>query len=176
MTARRLASRLAALLILGGLLWAGVWVLAALLPPAAGALDAEAELAARLSAMAQRRPVLEQQARGLEAALAAPGVLWSGSPAAATAAMQARVREAMAGAGGALRSTTEAPPETEKGLLRIGLRVEASGSMVALHDSLVRLDGIVPLVLVEGLAVSTGGGEPGVFTLRLDLAGYLRAP
>jgi hypothetical protein len=69
MTARRRASRLAALLILGGLLWAGAWVLAALLPPAAGALDAEAELAARLRAMAQRRPVLEQQARGLEAAL-----------------------------------------------------------------------------------------------------------
>ena len=178
------AGRAAAVLILGVLLWAGWLGVVALLPASVGAPLAgeDGELAARLTAMAQRRPLLEQQARGLEAALTEPGLLWSGSSVAATAAaMQARVREAVAGAGGTLRSTAQLPPETDKGLLRIGLRVEANGSMVALRDSLVRLAAITPMVLVEGLTVTApaGGGEADgapLFTIRLDLAGYLRAP
>ena len=185
MNPRAWPGRLAALAILGALLWGAVQVLAALLPASAGGQAEDAELVARLSAMAQRRPVLEQQARALEAALAAPRLLWSGSPAFATAAMQARLREALATAGGALRSTAEAPPETEQGLLRIGLRVEANASMAALQEVLQRLGASAPMILVEGLTVtaSPGTASPGgksvgapVFTIRAELAGYLRAP
>jgi len=181
MNLRALPGRLAALALLGVLLWGMARGLAALLPAGAGGqAEEDADLVARLSAMAQRRPGLEQQAQALEATLAAPRLLWSGSPAFATAAMQARVREAMATAGGALRSTTEAPPETEKGLLRIGLRVEANASMAALVEVLQRLGASAPMILVEGLTVTaTPGTEPAgppVFTIRADLAGYLRAP
>jgi hypothetical protein len=180
MNLRALPGRLAALALLGVLLWGVARGLAALLPAGAGDQAEDAALVARLSAMAQRRPGLEQQAQALEAALAAPRLLWSGSPAFATAAMQARVREAMATSGGLLRSTTEAPPEAEKGLLRIGLRVEANATMAALVDVLQRLGASAPMILVEGLTVTVQPvGEPAgppVFTIRADLAGYLRAP
>jgi hypothetical protein len=55
--------------------------------------------------------------------------------------------------------------------------VEALGPVAALQDILLRLAAVAPMVLVEGLEVTAPPGGPELpLTIRLELAGYMRAP
>jgi general secretion pathway protein M len=148
--------------------------------------DAEADQAAadrlaRLTALAQRRPVFAEQVRSLQKALADPALLWSGSsPALISAAVQAQLRQVISAAGGSVRSTTELPVVPEHGLLRVSLRVDAEGTVETLQRTLHAVEAATPILIVDDLMVtapdggSTEAERPPVLSIRLDVTGYGR--
>jgi general secretion pathway protein M len=178
--------RIAALGLLGALLLAG-WI--GLVQPAARlwAGDAEADAAAadrlaRLTAIAGQLPLLERRVRALDAALAEPGLLWPGASAALiSAAIQGQLRQVVTEAGGSVHSTAELAAAPEHGLVRVGLRIDAEGTVETLQRTLYAIETAAPALVIDDLLVSAPEGWPvnaghaPVLSIRLDVAGYGRS-
>jgi general secretion pathway protein M len=180
---RRLAALLLLLVLGPAIAWIGVGAPLVDLWVSHGDAAGEAfERVKRLRALAQRQPELERQVHAMQAALAEPGLLWpEASPPLISAAIQTRVRQAITAAGGSVRSTTEMPVVAEHGLLRIGVRVDAGGTIETLQQVLFNIEILSPVLIVDDLLVTASEGamdaaHPPVLAITLDLTGYGRSP
>jgi general secretion pathway protein M len=148
----------------------------------AARIDQARELTLRYHAVAALCPELERRLEQLGAADADAWVYLEGaSDALAAAALQDRVRELVAAAGGELRSTQILPAGDDDGLRRIALRVQLAVDAAALQAVLHELETGRPLLFLDNLVLrarqARGRGaveDDGTIDLALDLYGYLR--
>ena len=136
----------------------------------------------RLEAVAARKPALEQQAGSLQAQLAAVGGFWDGaSPAAIAAGIQDRLRAAVVGSGGRVKSTSEATEAAEHGFRKVTVRFGIEGTIETVQQTLTAVATAAPALFVDGFIIVGPGNEtvrdrPPVLNLDLNVAGYMRAP
>ncbi len=137
-------------------------------------------LLAHLTQVAQRRAALEQTIHQLDAALADPALLWSGSSGPGISAnMQAQLQDIVVRSGGWLRSATDLPATAEHGLSRITLRLDAQGSIQMLQAMLQLIEAHHPALFVEEMEVNapsgvTSGAQPPLLSIQLEISGYAR--
>lgn len=170
-----------AILLLG---FVAVW--SAAVGPALGlARDRLAEIA-RLServeqaeAIIARRPELEQRTQRGKAQLASAGGLWTGaSAAAAAAAVQDRIREAVSAGGGRVSSISEMRESVDHGFRRITLRFRIEGSLDTALQTMAAIATSRPALFADTVTITvpentTDRKAPPVFDLDLEISGYL---
>lgn len=138
----------------------------------------------RLAAM---RPALAKQMEQLRTPQTSQGYYLSGgTDALAAAGLQDRVNVLVEGTGGSLRSIQPMPGIDEQGFRRITLRVQMTGTIEALFETLYVLEAGTPVLFIEDLniqsrfirqRVSNAGGqeapEAPLLTVGFDLSGYM---
>jgi Type II secretion system (T2SS), protein M subtype b len=135
----------------------------------------------RLEAVIARKPELERQVESLRAQLAAVGGFWDGtSPAAIAAGIQDRLRAAVIGSGGRVKSTSEANEAAEHGFRKITVRFGIEGTLETVQQTLATVLTTAPALFVEGFTIAGPANEtarerPPVLNLDLNVAGYMRA-
>jgi general secretion pathway protein M len=95
----------------------------------------------------------------------------------AAAALQARIKELVEIAGGALTSTQAIAPREEDGFTRIGVRVNLTGSIFTLREMLHEVEASRPYLLVSALNVSADRSrqaQAGQLRMDAEIYGYLR--
>jgi hypothetical protein len=141
-----------------------------------------AEQLDRLEAVATRKPELDRQAGSLRAQLAGPGGFWDGaSPAAIAAGIQDRLRAAVVGSGGRVKSTSEANEAAEHGFRKVTVRFGIEGTIETVQQTLGAVAAAAPALFVDGFTVTAPANEiardrPPVLNLDLNVAGYMQAP
>ena len=147
-----------------------------------GDIRALSEQLGRLEAISARKPELERQAGSLQARLAAAGGFWDGaSPAAIAAAIQDRLRAAVVGSGGRVKSTSEVNEAAEHGSRKVTVRFGIEGTIETVQKTLGAVAAAAPALFVEGFTVTAPANEiardhPPVLNLDLNVAGYMQAP
>jgi len=138
----------------------------------------------RLAAM---QPVLARQLEQTEAQQTSQGLYLSGgTDALAAAGLQDRVSAVVEGKGGTLRSLQPMPGIDEQGFRRITLRVQMTGTIEALFETLYALEVGTPVLFVENLDIQSRYirqivNQPDaeqvpdapLLTVGFDLSGYL---
>lgn len=181
------ASRLSAVALLLGLLLLGY--AAAVAPLVAGyrqserALVEAQDLLTGYRSVAARRGSLEAQLAALAARQTDSGLYLAGATdALAAAALQDRVKDAIEGSGGNLRSIQILPAKDEEGFRRVGVRVQLTATIADLLHILHGLEAGTPFLFVDALEVNNRRArrrsrddaetmDP-VLLVRLDVAGY----
>ena len=135
----------------------------------------------RLEAVAARKLELERRAGSLQAQLATIGGFWDGtSPAAIAAGIQDRLRAAVAGSGGRVKSTSEANEAAEHGFRKVTVRFGIEGTIETVQKTLGAIAVAAPALFVEGFTVTAPANDIArdrapVLNLDLNVAGYMRA-
>ncbi|HEX3524931.1 MAG TPA: type II secretion system protein GspM [Stellaceae bacterium] len=135
----------------------------------------------RLEAVVTSKPELERRAGSLQAQLAAMGGFWDGtSPAAIAAGIQDRLRAAVAGSGGRVKSTSEANEAAEHGFRKVTVRFGIEGTIATVQQTLAAVATTAPALFVDGFMIAAPASEtardrPPVLNLDLNVAGYMRA-
>jgi hypothetical protein len=133
----------------------------------------------RLEAVIARKPELERQVESLQAQLAAVGGVWDGtSPAAIAAGIQDRLRAAVIGSGGRVKSTSEANEPAEHGFRKITVRFGIEGTIETVQQTLAAVLTTAPALFVDGFTIASAANDPGrerppVLNLDLNVAGYV---
>lgn len=136
----------------------------------------------RLEAVVARKPEVERQTGSLQAQLSAAGGFWDGaSPAAIAAGIQDRLRAAVVGSGGRVKSTSEANEAAEHGFRKVSVRLGIEGTIETVQKTLAAVAATVPALFVDGFTVTapaneTASDRPPVLSLDLNVAGYMRGP
>lgn len=146
---------------------------------------ADSEVAVqRFTQVAARLPRLEAERASLRAALAAQdGFLKATSDTLIAAEMQARIKSAVDGAGGQLKSTQILPAREESGFRRITARVEIVGNADALERLWYEMESGVPFLFIDNFDVQArqvprkDRTAPPLTTLdsRFEVTAYARA-
>ena len=145
-------------------------------------ISALSEQLGRLEAVGARKPELERQAGSLQAQLATAGGFWDGaSPAAIAAGIQDRLRAAVVGSGGRVKSTSEANEAAEHGFRKVTVRFGIEGTIETVQQTLAAVATTAPALFVDGFTVAAPANEtardnPPVLNFDLNVAGYMRAP
>ena len=145
-----------------------------------------AELIEGFARIVVERPALEQQRQALTDAGAAQRLtLAAESDGVAAAGLQRLVKAAVERAGGSLQSTQVKAARPDGGFRRVGLRVQMTGTVEALRQTLLALEASQPLIYGEGLELrarqqprSNGkvAVEDRTLEIRLDVYGLARLP
>ena len=136
----------------------------------------------RLEAVITSKPELERQAGSLQAQLGTAGGFWDGaSPAAIAAGIQDRLRAAVVGGGGRVKSTSEGNEAAEHGFRKVTVRFGIEGTIETMQQTLAAVATTSPALFVDGFTVAGAANEgardrPPVLNLDLNIAGYMRAP
>jgi hypothetical protein len=136
----------------------------------------------RLEAVIAQKPGLERQAKSLQAQLAAAGGFWDGaSPAAIAAGIQDRLRAAVAGSGGRVKSTSEGNESAEHGFRKVTVRFGVEGTIETVQQTLAAVATTTPALFVDGFIIAgpaneTARDHPPVLNIDLNVAGYMQAP
>jgi Type II secretion system (T2SS), protein M subtype b len=134
----------------------------------------------RLEAVIARKPELELRAGSLQAQLAAAGGFWDGaSPAAIAAGIQDRLRTAVSGSGGRVKSTSEGNEAADHGFRKVTVRFGIEGTIETVQQTLSAVTAAAPALFVDGFTVTAPTNEamrdhPPVLNLDLNVAGYMR--
>ncbi len=183
-------SRLLAVGILAIVLWTAWLGVARPLLATYGAQERElartGDLIAEFRRIAAERPALERRRELLQQAEAAQHLtLTAESDGVAAAGLQKIVKAAVEQAGGTLQSTQVKPARPDGGFRRVGLRVQMTGPIEALRQTLLTLEASQPLIYGDSLEIrarqqqrSTGKGvvDDRTLEIRLDLYSLARAP
>jgi hypothetical protein len=150
------------------------------------ALYQAATTKARLEALLQKKPALEAQLVSERARTAGRRYTLEGPNASqAAASLQALVRRQLEAGGASVRSLALLPVIKEEGFERLTARVDAGLTSDRLLDSLAGIEALAsPFLSIEALeirgmeGVNRGNANPAnvQLALRLDIAGYWRAP
>jgi len=138
----------------------------------------------RLAAM---RPALASQVnRSASRGISANYYLRGGTDALAAAGLQDRVNALIAGKGGSLRSVQPMPGVDVQEFRRITVRVQMTGTIEAVFETVYELEAGTPLLFVENLDIQSrlvrqrtekvGGRDlvdAPVLTVGFDLSGYM---
>ena len=145
-----------------------------------------AELIDDFSRIVAERPALEQRRQALTDAEAAQRLtLAAESDGVAAAGLQRLIKAAVEKAGGSLQSTQVKAARPDGGFRRVGLRVQMTGTVEALRQTLLILEASQPLIYGEGLELrarqqqrSNGKTvvEDRTLEIRLDVYGLARLP
>jgi hypothetical protein len=136
----------------------------------------------RLEAVVARKPALERRAGSLHTQLAAAGGFWEAASAAAIAAgIQDRLRAAVVGNGGRVKSTSEASEAAEHGFRKVTVRFGIEGTIETVQQTLAAVANTTPALFVDGLIIAgpaneTARDRPPVLNIDLNVAGYMQAP
>jgi hypothetical protein len=144
-----------------------------------------ADLSARLAhldAMAARRTGLQRQALGREAQLAAAGGSWHGASATAVgAAVQDRLRKAVAAGGGRVESSSEAHETIEHGFHKLTVHFSIEGTLDTVTATLAAIETSRPALFAGEMTIAAPDGTPAaagppMVHFELDVSGYLAEP
>lgn len=145
-----------------------------------------AELLDEFTRIAAERPALERQRQALaDADVAQRLTLAAESDGVAAAGLQRLVKAAVERAGGSLQSTQVKAARPDGGFRRVGLRVQMTGTVEALRQTLLSLEASQPLIYGEGLELRarqqarstvTGVIEDRTLEIRLDVYSLARLP
>jgi hypothetical protein len=145
-------------------------------------IDLLTEQLARLTAMQARRPVLEATARNLHGRMTAEVSLWSGpSTTAIAVSMQNLVRQATAGGGGQMKSTSELGQATEAGLRTVSVRFQIEGPVAAMLATLEAIERARPRLFVDRIVVSAPAWQAGsdrqpMLLMEIGIMGFAAEP
>jgi general secretion pathway protein M len=136
---------------------------------------------ARFERAAAMRPALLTQMKELEAQKESQGYFLTGdTDPLAAAGLQDQVRTLVMDKGGTLQSMQAMPGVEEKGLTRITLRVQMSGTTETLFEVLYVLESGNPILFVDNVDIqnrdgsgTSGDQAAGLLTVAFDLSGYL---
>lgn len=179
------ASRLLALLLLGGVLLALAAAVALPVHRLDSTLEARIDTLqdqlSRFGRFAAAREALEQARTQAEASRNRGGYYLEGNtPTLAAATLQRRVTQLVGRFGASVVSTQVLPSAEEGGFQRIGLRVHARGALDALRRVLYELETGEPYLFLGSLRVRVwtvsrgrGGPQEGDLDIFFDLHGYL---
>lgn len=141
------------------------------------------ELIERFAQARDKKAAFETRIAELRSRQSQSGVFVAGeTDAVAGADLQQRVKAAVDGAGGQLKSTQILPPQSVEGFERVGVRVAMVGTIESLFQLLYDLESGRPYLLVDNLDVKArrtrrrknDTAEAAVsLTVRFDLYGYL---
>jgi general secretion pathway protein M len=180
------ARRALALAILAVLMLSG-WSLV-VAPLIAMSSDRRADIAllgdelGRLDALIARKPELTIKADALAAQLAGERGFWTAASAAAmAAAVQDRLRQAVTGSGGRLKSVSEVNEASEQGFRKISVRFSIDGPLGTIEAALAAVETATPALFVENMTITappeSGGSpdQPPLLGLELSVSGYMQA-
>jgi|HubBroStandDraft_1064217.scaffolds.fasta_scaffold35531_2 general secretion pathway protein M len=145
--------------------------------------------AQELQAAIERRQQAEAKLAELQAALAAlkqhqastVGFLQSSTESLAAAELQSRIKSAVEGAHGELRSTQILPGREEGGFHRVSIRGQIVVDMAAMQRMFYELEASAPFLFLDNVEIRARAtsrqrvqGENPQLDVRFDLSGYLR--
>ncbi|MDP9096727.1 MAG: type II secretion system protein GspM, partial [Pseudomonadota bacterium] len=149
-------------------------------------LERAVEARATLARILAERPSLEQRREALDTAEAEQHLtLAAESDGVAAAALQRLVKTAVDRSGATLQSTQVKAVRPDGAFRRIGLRMQMTGTVEALRQTLLTLEANQPLIYGEGLELrsrqqmrSNGKSlaEDRTLEIRLDVYGLARLP
>jgi hypothetical protein len=122
-------------------------------------------------------PRIHMQLNALTKQLQMTGVLWPRkAPPELSAEVQARLRSTMLGSGGTVQTTAGLPTIIDHGLLKIPVRMIASGNIECLAKLLKALGGTEPMLFIDTLKLQSGNvtrdaQEPQI-SVEIEVAGY----
>ncbi len=172
------------LVLLGVLLVA--WTLVA--EPIIGlAQDRQSEIATlsdrlvKLRRVNARIPVLREQVTKLQAKIQAEGGLWPGpSEASVSTGMQSKLRDALTGKQGNIRSTAEMQSAYQVGLRVVRVHVVIDGTLETLVHTLTTIETTRPPMFVDNLKITAPAhitvDKSPMLVLDIDVVGYMRKP
>ncbi|MBS0561867.1 MAG: hypothetical protein JSR21_17600 [Proteobacteria bacterium] len=171
------------------LLVAAGWLLVAqpLIDLSASRLAEIGALSERLAlqrAIIARAPVLQRRAAADRGALDATGGLWKPTGAAELAAgMQERLRPAISGTGGRLRSTAVVAEAEDHGLRRVTVHFSIEGSLQTIQATLAATEAARPAMFVLATTIHAapvnammGPAGPPPLTMEMDIGGFMPGP
>lgn len=179
-------SRAAALALLAAVIAAlGLFVVLPLWEGANSAredLEIKERLVARMSRSVGGRERLEAEIESLHARIRDSGAyIQAETPALAAAALQERVKQAIAAHGGGLNSQQNLAPSEEDGFTRVGMRVMMTATLDEIFFVLHELEAGAPLAFVDNLEIKSNSVRRGrvdrdadsILSIRFDVFGYL---
>jgi general secretion pathway protein M len=137
---------------------------------------------ARLEAAAL--PSLQLELERLQASHALDGVFLQGNdPTLLASELQRKSNSIILAAGATLLGSLTSPVEREAGHLRVGLQVDLTATMDALHATLYRLETESPLLMVDHLDIEASENAsaqtvtdgPPVYAVHLHVSAYARS-
>jgi hypothetical protein len=156
-------------------------------------LDAQREARStidRLQPLLQRAGTIESDITALEAEIkqvqehvgSPHGFLDGANESIATAELQSRLKRAVEGAGGDLRSVQMLPAQDDDGYRRVTVRGQLLVSLVALQRVLYDLEASQPYLFLDNVAIAdrpdnrgpTAATDDAVLDVRFDVFGYMR--
>ena len=167
LSARQLGSRLAAvLLLLGVILLLQQGVVAPILQSLQDSRDAIDDAAVRLSrikAIAATKPELEDLAAKMASDMGhSDAFLRADTEALAGAALQERLRQLTGAQGISLGAIQWAGGKTESGLGRISVRVQVTTTIGPLYELLGQVEASTPLLFIDDIDIqASAGSDPG---------------
>jgi len=142
------------------------------------------ERVAMQRAIIARTPALQRRAAADRGALDATGGLWRPTSAAELAAgMQERLRPAIAGTGGRLRSTAVVAEAEEHGMRRVTVHFSIQGSLQTIQAALAATEAARPAMFVLATTIHAAGTNammdpagPPPLTMEMDVSGFMPGP
>jgi hypothetical protein len=142
-------------------------------------IDALQERLASLHATIARIPKLERHDRTAKAKLDAEGGIWTGASEAAVAtALQDRLRRAVTGNAGVVKSTAYLGAVTEKDLKTIRVRVSIDGTLATVQQTLAAVENGRPAMFVDSMTIAAPArfeaDQPPMLGLDLEISAFMR--
>ena len=143
------------------------------------AIITQAERLARLKATIARIPELRRSESESNQRLEAAGGIWTGTSEAVIAAtMQDRLRQAVAGSNGVVKSSSHLRGADENGLQTVRIRFVIEGTLATIEQTLAVIETSRPVMFVANMTVTAPASfpvdKPPLLGLDVEVIGYLR--
>ena len=143
------------------------------------AIITQAERLARLKATIARIPELRRSESESNQRLEAAGGIWTGTSEAVIAAtMQDRLRQAVSGSNGVVKSSSHLRGADENGLQTVRIRFVIEGTLATIEQTLAVIETSRPVMFVDNMTVTAPASfpvdKPPLLGLDVEVVGYLR--
>jgi hypothetical protein len=180
MPALRRALALAILLLVPLVIWIAVAnPLIAVVTDRQSQIDTLSDRLARLQAAIRRIPTLERNEATRRQQLEAAGGIWTDTSEAAIAAiMQDRLRQAIAGSSGVVKSASHVRGQDENDLQTVRIRFTIDGTLDTVQQALGVIKAARPAIFVDSMTITAPASFPRDkaprLGLDLEVVGYMR--
>ena len=142
-------------------------------------IDNLSDRLARLQAAIRRIPVLEQNELVNKQRLEAAGGIWTNTSEAVIASiMQDRLRQAVAGGKGVVKSASHTRGQDEKDLQTVRIRFNVEGTLDTVQQALALIDATRPAIFVDNMTIAAPAtftrDKPPILTLDVEVVAYMR--
>ncbi len=174
------ALALVILLLLPLLAWVGVArPMMAVVADRQSQIDTLSDRLSRLQAAIRRIPVLQESQATSKQRLDAAGGIWTDTSEAAIAAiMQDRLRQALAGSKGVVKSSSHTKGASEQDLQTVRIRFSIEGTLDSVQQTLALIDATRPAIFVDNMTISAPAtftrDKPPILGLDIEVVAYMR--
>lgn len=142
-------------------------------------IDRLSDRLARLQAAIRSVPELERNEAANNQQLEAMGGIWTGTNEASIAAiMQDRLRQAISGSKGVVKSASHLRGNNEKDLQTVRIRFNIEGTLATVQQTLSAIDDARPAMFVDGMTITAPAtfsqDKAPVLGLDIQIVGYMR--